>query len=107
MYDFCKANRRVKYLIVDECDRFMRSIGEYYWWRVEFERIGVQLRHANRPDADPAEDIAVFDELIDVYRAESSNAERINKTVPKMMARIALGYYPSNPLAKMWAFIAK
>ena len=97
MYDFCKANRKVKYLIVDECDRFMRSISEYYWWRVEFERIGVQLRHANRPDADPAEDRAVFDELIDVYRAESSNAERINKTAPKMMAKIALGYYPSNP----------
>lgn len=62
-----------------------------------FQNIGVELRHANRPDADPNEDRAVFDELIDVYRAESSNAERINKTAPKMMAKIALGYYPSNP----------
>ena len=97
MYDYCKANHRVKYLIADEVDRFMRSISEYYYWKVMFQNIGVELRHANRPDADPTEDRAVFDELIDVYRAESSNNERIHKTPEKMMAKIRLGYYPSNP----------
>src|SRR5437868_14536002 len=35
MYEFCKANKRVKYLIVDEVDRFMRSIEVYYWWKVK------------------------------------------------------------------------
>ena len=57
----------------------MRSISEYYYWKVRFQNINVQLRHANRPDADPSEDRAVFDELIDIYRAESSNNERITK----------------------------
>ena len=97
MYDFCRSNRKVKYLIANEVDRFMRSISEYYYWKVMFLNIGVELRHANRPDADPTEDRAIFDELIDVYRAESSNSERIHKTPEKMMAKIRLGYYPSNP----------
>jgi len=97
MFEFCKSNKSVKYLIVDEVDRFMRSISEYYYWKVRFQNIDVQLRHANRPDADPAEDRAVFDELIDIYRAESSNNERITKTPVKMMEKIRLGFYPSNP----------
>lgn len=97
MLEFCKRFRSIKYLIVDEVDRFMRSIEEYYWWKMEFKKIGVQLVHANRPDINPEDDRAVFDELIDVYRAEQSNNERIKKTPEKMMAKIRAGYYPSNP----------
>lgn len=97
MLDYCKRYRSVKYLIVDEVDRFMRSIEEYYWWKMEFKKIGVRLVHANRPDINPDDDRAVFDELIDVYRAEQSNNERIKKTPEKMMAKIRAGYYPSNP----------
>jgi DNA invertase Pin-like site-specific DNA recombinase len=97
MLDYCKHHRSIKYLIVDEVDRFMRSINEYYWWKMEFKNIGVQLRHANRPEVNPEDDRSVFDELIDVYRAESSNNERIHKTPDKMMAKIRAGYYPSNP----------
>src|SRR5579862_5583385 len=97
MYDYCKHNRSVKYLIVDEVDRFMRSIEEYFWWKMEFKQIGVRLVHANRPDIDPDDDRAVFDELIDVYRAEQSNNERIKKTPEKQKAKLFAGYYPSNP----------
>jgi DNA invertase Pin-like site-specific DNA recombinase len=43
MLDYCKRYKSVKYLIVDEVDRFMRSIEEYYWWKMEFKRIGVRL----------------------------------------------------------------
>jgi hypothetical protein len=35
--------------------------------------------------------------LMDVFAAETSNNERINKTPEKMMAKMRLGYYPSNP----------
>ena len=97
MIDYCKRYKSVKYLIVDEVDRFMRSIEEYYWWKMEFKQIGVRLVHANRPDIDPDDDRAVFDELIDVYRAEQSNNERIKKTPEKQKARLFAGYYPSNP----------
>ena len=97
MLEYCKRYKSVRYLIVDEVDRFMRSINEYYWWKMEFQNAGVRLILANRPDIDPDDDRAVFDELIDVYRAEQSNNERIHKTAPKMMAKIRAGYYPSNP----------
>ena len=97
MQDYCKRHKSVKYLIVDEVDRFMRSIKEYYWWKVEFEKLGVELRFAQNPLADPEEDRAVFDELIDIYRAESSNNERIAKTPEKQKAKLRAGYYPSNP----------
>ena len=97
MYEYCRRYKAVKFLIVDEVDRFMRSIDEYYFWKVKFKDIGVQLHHANRPDVDPTDDRFVFDELIDVYRAEQSNNERIIKTPEKMMAKIRAGYYPSNP----------
>ena len=98
MIEFCKKHRAVKYLIVDEVDRFMRSIDEYYWWKVQFKNIGVQLRHANRPEVDPSDDRSIFDELIDVYRAESSNNERIHKTPDKQMAKMCAGYYTFAPL---------
>src|ERR1700758_3284929 len=63
MYEFCRKNKRVKYLIVDEVDRFMRSIDEYYWWKVQLKGIGVQLIHANKPHVNPNDQAAVFDEL--------------------------------------------
>ena len=43
MYEFCKSHKQVKYLIVDEADRFMRSIDEYYFWKVNFKEIGYSL----------------------------------------------------------------
>lgn len=98
MQEYCRHNKRVKYLIVDEVDRFMRSIDEYYYWKVKFKNIGVQLIHANKPDVDPNNQSAVFDELIDVYRAEQSNNERITKTPEKQMSKMRAGYYPFPPL---------
>ncbi len=97
MHDYCKRYKSVKYLIVDEVDRFMRSIDEYYWWKVEFKLIGVQLIFAENPEIDPNDPQAVFNELIKIYQAEQSNNERIHKTPEKMMAKIRAGYYPSNP----------
>jgi hypothetical protein len=98
MQEYCRQNKRVKYLIVDEVDRFMRSIDEYYYWKVKFKNIGVQLVHANKPDVDPNNQSAVFDELIDVYKAEQSNNERITKTPEKQMSKMRAGYYPFPPL---------
>ncbi len=98
MQDFCRRNKRVKYLIVDEVDRFMRSINEYYWWKQEFANIGVRLIHANKPGVNPDDQSAVFDELIDVYKAEQSNNERITKTPEKQMSKMRAGYYTFAPL---------
>lgn len=97
MRDYCKRYKSIKYLIIDEADRFMRSLKEYYWWKVEFEMVGVQIRFTNDPLADPEDDRVVFDELINAYRAEQSNNERIHKTPDKMKSKLRAGYYPSNP----------
>ena len=97
MHDYCKRYRSVKYLLVDEVDRFMRSIDEYFWWKMEFKKLGVRIIFATRPDIDPDDDRAVFDELIDIYRAQQSNQERITKTPSKMKSKLLAGYYPSNP----------
>jgi DNA invertase Pin-like site-specific DNA recombinase len=90
----CKQDKSIKYFIVDEPDRFMRSIEEFYWWKVEFKRIGVRLVFAHKPLVNDDDQNHIFDELIDVYRAESSNQERSRKANDKMQSRIDLGYYP-------------
>ena len=40
MEQYCKRNKTVKYLIIDEPDRFMRSLEEYYYWKVKFKILG-------------------------------------------------------------------
>jgi DNA invertase Pin-like site-specific DNA recombinase len=97
MLAFCRQNKSVKYLIVDEVDRFMRSIGEYYWFKEEFKQLNVEIRFASKPHLSGNDQIAVFDEMIDIYRAESSNLERSTKTTDKMKARVVAGYYPGQP----------
>src|SRR5438552_2834367 len=43
MLDYCKKNPAVQYLIVDEIDRFMRSIDEMFYYEVEFRnKVGVK-----------------------------------------------------------------
>jgi DNA invertase Pin-like site-specific DNA recombinase len=96
--EFCKHHKRVRYFILDEPDRFMRSVKEYYWWQVEFERIGVRLAYAKMPElVDQDDPITVMREMFEVFKGEASNHERITKTNDKMRARIAAGYYPFYP----------
>lgn len=95
---YCKHTKGVSYLILDEVDRFMRSVDEYYWWKVEFKKIGVFLAYAKLPEITHQDNpMAVMREMMEVFRAEASNYERISKTTDKMQARVAAGYYPSNP----------
>lgn len=99
MLAYAKQNRRVKYIIVDEVDRFMRSIDEFYHWKLLFrEEAGARLVYAAKPALAFKEDTyAAFEEMIDVFKAEASNQERITKTTEKMQARVMAGYYPGAP----------
>lgn len=90
---YCRANK-IAYFIIDEVDRFMRSIKEYYWYQIEFERCGVKLIFASQPELNDDGQFAKLRELLAIYEAEASNAERSRKTNDKMMARVAAGYYP-------------
>lgn len=95
MKEYCRKNRTIRYIIVDEADRFMRSMKEAYWWKVEFEQMGVYLAYANMPEITHEEDpMAVMREMMGFFQAEMSNHERITKTTDKMQAKIKAGYYP-------------
>lgn len=98
MVRYCKIHKRVKYLIIDEPDRFMRSIEDYYHWKVVFKLVGVKLIRADKPDLNMDDPRNIFDELIDVYKAEQSNQERITKTPEKQMSKMRAGYYTFKPL---------
>ena len=47
MLDYCKQNKKVKHLIVDEPDRFMRSLKEGIYFSVRFEQLGVRVEYAS------------------------------------------------------------
>ena len=99
MLAFAKSDKNIKYIIVDEPDRFMRDLEMYYHWKVEFrEKAGAKLVYAKKPHlAEDTSMVATMEEMIDVFRGEAANLERIIKTTDKMQARVAAGYYPSNP----------
>lgn len=99
MLAFARADKQIKYIIVDEPDRFMRDIEMYYHWKVEFrEKAGAKLVYAKKPHlANDTSLVGTMEEMIDVFRGEAANLERITKTTSNMQARVAAGYYPSNP----------
>lgn len=101
MLAFAKADKKVKYIIVDEPDRFMRDLEMYYHWKVKFrEEAGSKLVYAKKPHlAEDTSMVATMEEMIDVFRGEAANLERITKTTSNMQSRVAAGYYPSNPKA--------
>lgn len=95
MYEYCRHDKSVKYIIVDEADRFMRSMEEAYWWKVQFKMINVRLAYANMPEITHEDNpMAVMREMMAFFQAEVSNHERITKTTDKMQAKIMAGYYP-------------
>ena len=101
MLAFAKADKKVKYIIVDEPDRFMRDLETYYYWKVKFrQEADTKLVYAKKPHlATDDTMVSTMEEMIDVFRGEASNLERITKTTSNMQARVAAGYYPSNPKA--------
>jgi hypothetical protein len=99
MLDFCKVNRRVKYLLIDQVNRYMREAFMSIYYRIEFEQIGVKLyfcdqtqRHLNNDDG-----ISSLMYFVEAYKAEQDNDVRRNTTISRMKARYALGYYLSHP----------
>jgi DNA invertase Pin-like site-specific DNA recombinase len=98
MLQFCKKHKRIKYLFVDEYDRYMRSVDEYYMWKARFfYEADVTLVIAANPElALSPNSASMAIEFFSVWRGETSNEERIIKTTEKMQARVAAGYFPGN-----------
>ena len=39
----CRKDKKIKYIIVDEPDRFMRSIQEAFYWETVFQTVDVKV----------------------------------------------------------------
>lgn len=100
MLAFCVKNKRVKYLIVDEYDRFMRSGDEGPYFEVRFKALGVKVWFASEDDtfnSDTA--LGKFLRSSSAFRAEGSNEERISKSISGGQKAIREGRLPSGPKA--------
>lgn len=79
MMDYCKHNKQVKYVIVDEPDRFMRSVHEAGWYFIELEKLGVKVLFSDEKmnNGDVLSKLLIEVGLI---TGEMSNEERAKKT---------------------------
>ena len=92
---YIKRHKNVSYVIVDEPDRFMRSIDEAAYFEVMFRDLGVKVWYASNPGLngdDIATKIIKFSKFL---TAEGSNEERSNKSINGLTKAFLEGRYPS------------
>ena len=82
MFAYCKTNKKVSYLFIDESDRYMRSVDEYYMWKARLlYEANVTLFTADKPElALNPNSASVAIEFFGDWQGEASNEERIRKT---------------------------
>ncbi len=98
MVDYCKKHPAVKYLIVQEVDRFMRSPDEQTYWYVRFKHeFGVQVYFADNPELNEDTHDASLLRYLDGWRAGGSNEERMKKSINGQSAALKEGRYPFSP----------
>ena len=97
MQEFCKQNKQVKYLIVDEPDRFMRSIDEAFYFEVLFRELGVSVWYACDPMLNTGDLNSKMLKFSKYFPAEGSNVERITKSISGQTAALNDGRYPFSP----------
>lgn len=99
MLAYCKQNKKIKYLFVDEHDRYMRSVDEYYMWKGRFyHEVGVTLVIATKPELALSPNTASMAlEFFGIWQGEANNEDRIKKVTDKMQARVEAGYFPGKP----------
>lgn len=93
--DFCRTNKKVKFLFVDETDRFMRSVPEFWYFegKLKFE-FRVKTIYVSQPNINDDSDTAMIQKTFDVLRAHLENSKRREKSINGLKARVAAGYYP-------------
>ncbi|HSX53566.1 MAG TPA: recombinase family protein [Patescibacteria group bacterium] len=98
MLDYCKKNPAVKYLIVDEIDRFMRSVDEMFYFEVLFrEKVGVKVWYAGDPALNSDDPLTKLRRAMEAFKAEGSNLERQIKSIKGQTAALKEGRYPFAP----------
>lgn len=100
IYEYCKKNTRVKYLIVQEVDRFMRSPDEQTYFLVKFRyELDVQIWFADKPELNKDDIHAGLMRYMEGYRAAGSNDERKRKSISGQSSALKDGRYPFHPKA--------
>ncbi len=99
MLELCKQNKQIKYVIIDELDRFMRSILEIGYFLVQFNNHGVKVVFASQPtlNTDNAANTLLL--MLEAYKAEGSNEERIHKSISGHTTALKDGRYTFHPKA--------
>ncbi len=98
MFDYCKKHSAVKYLIVQEVDRFMRSPDEQTYWYVRFwYELRVRVWFADKPELNEETHVASLLRYMEGWRAAGSNEERKNKSINGQTAALKEGRYPFSP----------
>ena len=96
--DYCKRNKRVTHFIVDEVDRFMRSVEETFYWRVRFKsEAGVKMLVASNPELNKEDAKSRLLLALEGFKAEGSNEERITKSIKGHEQAIREGRYTFPP----------
>lgn len=99
MLDYCGKNKAVKYLIVDEPDRFMRSINEAMYFEVVFKQLGVTVWYASDLELNTDNMTAKLMKFMKYFVAEGSNEERQKKSIDGQTAALKEGRYTFHPKA--------
>lgn len=97
MLELCKRDKSIKYLIVDEPDRFMRSIDEAFYFEVEFKQLGVQVYYTD-DELNGDDTYHKLTRFMKYFQAEGSNNERITKSIVGQENALRAGRYPYQPL---------
>lgn len=97
MIDRCKKDKRLKYVIVDEPDRFMRSIDEAAYFEVTFRELGVTVWYASDPELNKGDLASKLLKFTKYLSAEGSNEERQRKSIAGQIKALQEGRYPFSP----------
>lgn len=98
MLEYCKKNRRVKYLIVHEVDRFMRSVDELFFFEVTFrEEVGVRIIYASQPELNNDDYHSKLLKALEAFKGEGSNVERQKKSIDGQTTALMQGRYTFSP----------
>lgn len=98
MLDYCKKHPSVKYLLVHEVDRFMRSVDELFYFEVRFRtEVGVKIIYVSQPDLNTDDHKTKLFKALEAFKAETSNVERINKSIEGQTDALKDGRFPFAP----------
>lgn len=98
MLEYCKRHPHVRFLIVHEVDRFMRSVDELFYFEVRFrEEVGVRIIYASQPELNTDDYKAKLFKALEAFKGEGSNVERQMKSISGQTQALKEGRYTFAP----------